>query len=430
MLSRCRAAAPSLAPSSRSSRRSVHYVAPGAYPPPSRVQRASRLRGRFDTGDIELFKEICGQSTDPSRYPLASSVAKNVVVYDGNTIRKSLAASSRGETRDEFMAEFHDCLLHGPGVFAIKGCMPDHSVLDRANAAFRTIIDREKSESGVKGDHFAPAGNNERVWNSFQKHAVEDPQGFVDYYANEVLDAVFEAWLGPGYRVTAQTNIVKPGGRAQQPHRDYHLGFQSEEVASRFPIVSQIASQLLTLQAAVAHTDMPLISGPTQLLPFSQHFDYGYTAYRHPEFIDVFRSSMVQLELAKGDAVFFNPALFHAAGDNDSTDFDRWANLLQVSACWGKPMESVDATAVLRAVWPHVQNLARKAGHDAPGVQALLKAICDGYSFPTNLDKDPPPPDGHCPPTQLDRAFRALESDQTTSQLEEVLERYEQMRLP
>lgn len=139
---------------------------------------------------------------------------------------------------------------------------------------------------------------------------------------------------------------------------------------------------------------MPLISGPTQLLPFSQHFDYGYTAYRHPEFIDVFRSSMVQLELAKGDAVFFNPALFHAAGDNDSTDFDRWANLLQVSACWGKPMESVDATAVLRAVWPHVQNLARKVGHDAPGLQALLKAICDGYSFPTNLDKDPPPPDG------------------------------------
>jgi hypothetical protein len=34
-------------------------------------------------------------------------------------------------------------------------------------------------------------------------------------------DTVFEAWLGPGYRVTAQTNIVKPGGRAQQPHRDY-----------------------------------------------------------------------------------------------------------------------------------------------------------------------------------------------------------------
>lgn len=32
---------------------------------------------------------------------------------------------------------------------------------------------------------------------------------------------VSEAWLGPGYQITAQTNIVKPGGKAQQPHRDY-----------------------------------------------------------------------------------------------------------------------------------------------------------------------------------------------------------------
>lgn len=30
-----------------------------------------------------------------------------------------------------------------------------------------------------------------------------------------------EAWLGPGYQITAQTNIVKPGGKAQQPHRDF-----------------------------------------------------------------------------------------------------------------------------------------------------------------------------------------------------------------
>ena len=30
-----------------------------------------------------------------------------------------------------------------------------------------------------------------------------------------------EAWLGPGYQITAQTNVVKPGGKPQQPHRDY-----------------------------------------------------------------------------------------------------------------------------------------------------------------------------------------------------------------
>ena len=39
----------------------------------------------------------------------------------------------------------------------------------------------------------------------------------------------------------------------------------------------------------------------------------------------------VQLALGIGDAVFFNPALFHAAGTNRTTDVDRMANLLQVS---------------------------------------------------------------------------------------------------
>lgn len=37
-------------------------------------------------------------------------------------------------------------------------------------------------------------------------------------------------------------------------------------------------SATLTLQGAVAHCDMPLESGPTMLLPYSQHFAGGYVA--------------------------------------------------------------------------------------------------------------------------------------------------------
>lgn len=143
---------------------------------------------------------------------------------------------------------------------------------------------------------------------------------------------------------------------------------------------------------------MPLDSGPTQLLPYSQHFEYGYTAYRHPEFVEVFNDLMVQLELKKGDAVFFNPALFHAAGENVTKDFHRIANLLQVSACWSKPMETVDRELILRSTWDFV--LARihesQGGIDDPCSQALVKAITDGYSFPSNLDRDPPPANGVC----------------------------------
>lgn len=97
---------------------------------------------------------------------------------------------------------------------------------------------------------------------------------------------------------------------------------------------------------------------------------------------------MIQLELATGDGLFFNPALFHAAGDNVTADHRRSANLLQVSACWGKPMETVNRKAILEKIWPAVQKLAPE-WRDTQ-VQALLQAVCEGYSFPTNLDKDPP----------------------------------------
>ena len=174
------------------------------------------------------------------------------------------------------------------------------------------------------------------------------------------------------------------------------LGFQSEGVARQFPIPNQIASQFLTLQGAVAHTDMPITSGPTLLLPYSQHFEYGYMAYRRPEFQEIFHRSSVQLELKRGDGLFFNPALVHAAGDNRTNRDQRTANLLQVSAGWGKTMEHVDRSKLLLCTWPHIRHLLDSEGGvvKSPRVQAVVKAIADGYSFPTNLDKDPPPASG------------------------------------
>ena len=116
-------------------------------------------------------------------------------------------------------------------------------------------------------------------------------------------------------------------------HRDYHLGFQSAETSRR--VTRRTCTRLspaLTLQGAVAHCDMPVESGPTLYLPHSQKYAHGYLAYRQPEFQEYFDAHHVQLPLAKGDAVFFNPALFHAAGTNRTTDVRRMANLLQISS--------------------------------------------------------------------------------------------------
>ena len=109
----------------------------------------------------------------------------------------------------------------------------DPAVVDAASAVYRELIDEEAAAGRSAGDHFAAPGKNERLWNSFQKLAERAPSTFVAYFANPVLDLVCESWLGPGYRMTAQVNVVHPGGDAQRPHRDYHLGFLSDDEAAR-----------------------------------------------------------------------------------------------------------------------------------------------------------------------------------------------------
>src|SRR4029078_6496215 len=106
------------------------------------------------------------------------------------------------------------------------------------------------------GDHFAKPGANDRVWNALEQLALHDPQHFADYEEINVLDPVSVAWLGPGYQVTSQVNVVNPGGQAQVAHRDYHLGFMSQEQAASYPAHLHQLTPALTLQGAVAHCDM------------------------------------------------------------------------------------------------------------------------------------------------------------------------------
>jgi ectoine hydroxylase-related dioxygenase (phytanoyl-CoA dioxygenase family) len=210
--------------------------------------------------------------------------------------------------------------------------------------------------------------------------------------------------LGPGYQVTSQVNVVRPGGKAQEPHRDYHLGFLTDEVIAHYPTHVHALSPVLTLQGAVAHSDMPLESGPTLYLPYSHQYLPGYLAWRREDFKTYFAEHHVQLPLRKGDAGFFNPALFHGAGSNVSTDIQRMANLLQVSSAFGRAMEQVDRARVVNAVYPAL----RQSSLGPDGLVAAVAASAEGYPFPTNLDLDQPV-DGLTPVTQAELVHRALD---------------------
>ena len=302
------------------------------------------------------------------------------------------------------------------------------AVVDRATDAFFAIIDAQRAAGSAAGDHFGKPGANDRIWNAAQKLALHAPEVFADYYTNDALAVVCQAWLGPRYQVTSQVNVVNPGGTQQVPHRDYHLGFVPDEHLAQYPTHVHRTSPVLTLQGAVAHCDMPVKSGPTMLLPHSQRFAGGYIAFNRPEFVDFFAEHHVQLPLHKGDAVFFNPALYHAAGSNISTDIRRIANLLQISSPFGRAMEALDRTAMVRAIYPSLRAM-KAAGRPHRELVNAVVATAEGYAFPTNLDSDQPI-GSLAPPSQVDTVLAALADDLSVDELDVVLRTQEERRMP
>jgi ectoine hydroxylase-related dioxygenase (phytanoyl-CoA dioxygenase family) len=349
--------------------------------------------------DLDAFRALTDRTTRLTDYPHAASVADNVLVYEGERLRDP-------EDPRALRAELVRAFAEGPGIVVVKGAWPDLPAVDRLTAVFEALIAEQRASGATAGDHFAKPGANDRVWNALEKAARYDAEAFADYYANDVLALVCSAWLGPGYQVTSQVNVVNPGGAGQRPHRDYHLGFLSDAAAAAYPAHVHRLSPVLTLQGAVAHCDMPVASGPTLYLPYSQLYEPGYLAWRLPEFRAYFERHHVQLPLAKGDAAFFNPALFHAAGTNRTADVRRTANLLQVSSAFGRAMETVDREAVANAVFPVLLRRAAE-GADERWLENVIAASAEGYPFPTNLDSDPPV-DGLAPPSQADVLRRAV----------------------
>ncbi|MCQ0987267.1 phytanoyl-CoA dioxygenase family protein [Jiella marina] len=368
------------------------------------AERRNRVWLDKDSGSFDAFRAEVSRTTRPEDWPLAAEIVRNVPIYDGDAVRK---AAAKADDRRILMAEWAEVFASGPGVIAIRRAMSDAAALDRATAIFEEIIEAEKSGTGGGGDHFAKPGANDRIWNALEKHCLADPENFAHYYASDAIALASEAWLGLGYQMTAQVNRVNPGGAAQTPHRDYHLGFMSPDQMAVFPAHIHRISPVLTLQGAVAHCDMPVETGPTLFLPYSQTFFEGYLAFGRQEFQDYFAEHHVQLPLEKGDAVFFNPALMHGAGANRSSDIRRMANLLQVSSAFGRAMETVDRSRMVKALYPALKTARETDALQEGGIRNAVAASAEGYAFPTNLDRDPPV-GGLAPKTQAARMLEAL----------------------
>ncbi|NCV50420.1 MAG: phytanoyl-CoA dioxygenase [Rhodobacterales bacterium] len=321
-------------------------------------------------GDFGTFRTQVTAETNPRSVPLASQIEKQIPIYSGEAVR---AASDQPSHRNALLTEWTKVFLSGAGIIVIRNGIENTAIVDRASEVFSQIIKSEKTDTLGGGDHFAQAGANDRIWNALEKHCLIDPHNFTEYYASDAIAMGAEA------------------------------------------------SPFLTLQGAVAHCDMPLESGPTKLLPFSQKFLEGYLVFEQEQYRDYFEANHIQLTLEKGDVLFFNPAVMHAAGDNVSADIYRMANLLQISSAFGRAMETVNRSKMSKAIFPVLKDFSNRKTLTNRQLNNAIHACAEGYSFPTNLDLDPPI-GGLAPKSQSQIMKEALEQNLSTAQFTEILD--------
>jgi hypothetical protein len=104
------------------------------------------------------------------------------------------------------------------------------------------------------------------------------------------------------------------------------------------------------------------------------------------------------------------------------------ANLLQISSPFGRAMESLDRTAMVRAVYPALRAM-RAAGRSERELANAVNATAEGYPFPTNLDHDQPI-GSLAPASQVDTVLAALADGLTPQQLDIALVQQDERRIP
>ncbi|MFK7881808.1 phytanoyl-CoA dioxygenase family protein [Roseobacter sp.] len=370
-----------------------------------------------DSCSLEDFRTHVERETSAASVPYAAEIVKNIPIYEGDDVRRAFLSDAQTH---QYMAEWNDVLATGAGIMVVRNTYTNLELIDEVSEVLNQIIEQERKSGDGAGDHFAAAGANSRVWNAHEKLCMAAPDLFALYNANSIVSKVSQSWLGPFYQITTQVNVVRPGGKAQTCHRDYHMGFQSPEVLTRYPARVHGLSATLTLQGAIAHCDMPLESGPTKLLPFSQTYLPGYLAAQLPEFREYFEANAEQLPLKKGDTLYFNPAVFHAAGDNNTKDIDRMANLMQVGSSYGRSIEIVDRARMSSVLYPVLKQMVAEGALDQNEVACVVAACAEGYPFPANLDLDSPL-SGMAPESQQELMQRALDGNWEAEKFEKAL---------
>ena len=311
-------------------------------------------KGYFGKSDCsaEAFLDLLEDRLSVSELNFAGSVEKNIPIYSASEIEPTLSS----DQRQALMAEWAYVFSQRSGIVVIKGALSDMETIDQITDLFNTIIEEERLESSG-GDHFGERGANDRIWNSLQKLCLRDPKLFARYFASPAIAAVSEAWLNGPCKMTTQVNLVRPGGKPQVCHRDYHLGFMTLEQAERFPAHAHLFSGGLTLQGAIAHCDVPIPkAAPQNCCPIHNALRRAISRRNCQNLERFLKSVLYNCPSKKVTLSFSTQRSFMRRGKTVLQIFIVWSTYCK-SLPMGRSLEQIDRPSMLKALYPALAEL-------------------------------------------------------------------------
>ena len=188
--------------------------------------------GRLPTS--RSSRPLVDQTPDLADYPHAAEVVQRVLIYDAATLRQATRTGSATGTR--WRRELIRAFTDGPGVVGVPrrvrrpvGRRPGQRGVRRDDRASSASAAAAAATTSPRPAPTTGCGTRWRSWRcaTRTRSSTTTPTTSSPWWPRR--------GSGPAYQMTSQVNVVRPGGVAQDPHRDYHLGFLSDEVAAALP---------------------------------------------------------------------------------------------------------------------------------------------------------------------------------------------------
>src|SRR5688500_5401775 len=88
--------------------------------------------------DLADFRGLVERTTDLADFPYASSVERNVLIYDSDRVREA-------DDLRAVRAELVRALTEGPGIVVFQRAFPDPGIVDRLSTVFDALIAEQRA---------------------------------------------------------------------------------------------------------------------------------------------------------------------------------------------------------------------------------------------------------------------------------------------